>query len=116
MRILVVDDHKDTVDVLARVLKSFGHHVQPAFSIAEARQFCGSKEFDLLLCDIGLPDGDGWELAEVAREHGMHAIALTGHGMAADVQRSSACGFGAHLLKPILFEDLQKAIDRVAAK
>ena len=116
MRILVVDDHKDTVDVLARVLRTFGHQVQSAFSIAEARQFCGSREFDLLLCDIGLPDGDGWELAEVAKAHGMRAIALTGHGMASDIQRSSACGFAAHLLKPIMFEDLQRAIDQVVAE
>jgi CheY-like chemotaxis protein len=94
-------------------LKIFGHEVQPAFTIAEAQKFCGDGGFDLLLCDIGLPDGDGWGLAAFAKQHGIRAIALTGYGMAADVKHSRDSGFGAHLLKPIVFDDLQKAIDGV---
>ena len=115
MRIIAVDDHADSITVLKRLLASRGHEVRTAVTLAEARQLCEAEPFDLLLCDIGLPDGDGWELAAVARRSGAKSIALTGHGMPGDVDRIAGSGFAAHLLKPVTFETIESAIDAVCA-
>jgi CheY-like chemotaxis protein len=63
-----------------------------------------------LLCDIKLPDGEAWELAEKARERGVPAIAVTGLGMPWEVERSRMAGFSAHLVKPVDFRDLERVI------
>ncbi len=65
MRILVVEDHADTVDVVQRMLKKDGYNVTAALTLADATTACREGKFDLLICDIGLPDGDGWGLAEM---------------------------------------------------
>jgi CheY-like chemotaxis protein len=65
------------------------------------------------LCDIGLPDGSGYEIAAHARTKGhIKAIALTGFGTEQDVQRSKEAGFDFHLVKPINFQELRSALDQ----
>ena len=113
MRILYVEDHADTVDVLSRLLSREGHSVTGAASLTEARRLCAERTFDLLICDIGLPDGDGWELAAFAQRCGARAIALSGYGQLADVAHSNMVGFVAHLVKPVTFEQLLAAIAAV---
>jgi CheY-like chemotaxis protein len=113
MRILVVEDHADTVDVVQRMLKKDGYNVTAALTLADATTACREGKFDLLICDIGLPDGDGWGLAEMARTCGTKAIAFTGYGMPSDVEKARAAGFAAHLLKPVLLEDLRATIAAV---
>jgi DNA-binding response OmpR family regulator len=76
----------------------------------------GSDKIDVVLCDIGLPDGSGYEVASQARMQGrMKTIALTGFGTEDDVRRSKEAGFDFHLVKPVNFQELQTVLDRVAA-
>ncbi len=72
-----------------------------------------SNNIDAVLCDIGLPDGSGYEVAAHARAKGhIKAIALTGFGTEQDVQRSKEAGFDFHLVKPINFQELQTVLDQ----
>ena len=109
--IMVVEDHEDTRRVLARALRRKGYGVTAAGSVeAAVTQFAGSRP-DLLICDIGLPDGSGWDLFEKLRPHGpVCAIAVSGYGMHADVEKSREVGFAAHLTKPIDFPRLEALI------
>lgn len=68
-------------------------------------------KFDLLICDIGLPDGTGFDLIEeIRKEHKTPALALSGFGTQADVAKSLAAGFDHHLTKPVNFQKLEVAI------
>jgi hypothetical protein len=72
-----------------------------------------SNNIDVVLCDIGLPDGSGYEVAAQARATGhIKAIALTGFGTEQDVQRSKEAGFDVHLVKPVNFQELQSALEQ----
>ena len=75
-----------------------------------------SNNIDAVLCDIGLPDGSGYEVAAQARAKGhIKAIALTGFGTEQDVQRSKEAGFDFHLVKPINFQELRTVLDQSSA-
>lgn len=111
LRILVVDDHKDTLRSLKILLTQLGYEVTSAGNVAEALQLSQEAKFDLLLSDIGLPDGSGLDLMKEIREsQGINGIALSGLGMEEDLQRSREAGFCAHLTKPISLDRLHAAI------
>ncbi|HEX3730201.1 MAG TPA: ATP-binding protein [Opitutaceae bacterium] len=110
-RILVVEDHEPTREPLTRLLKRRGFQVVAVSSSTEALGEAARSSFDLVLSDIGLPDGDGYALMRALRErYGMKGIALTGYGMTEDISRSSAAGFVAHLTKPIQVSVLDRAL------
>jgi len=111
-RILLVDDHADTLDVMTRVLRGCGHVVRTAGSVREALAAAASGEaFDLLISDIGLPDGSGLELmAELRRAHRVAGIALSGYGTDDDLRRSREAGFAEHLTKPVDVRRLEEVI------
>ena len=114
--ILLVDDHADTLKMLGRLLAAAGYRVTPAGSVADAvRAAAETHDVDLLITDIGLPDGTGIDVIHAVRTHhaGVRAIALTGYGMERDVRASAAAGFNAHLTKPIDFESLKKMIEQL---
>jgi len=116
MRILLVEDHLDSADMLARLLRGSGHELTMVHSGEDALAACHAQSFDLLISDIGLPGMDGWELLARVREHcDVPAIALTAFGLAADVARSQSAGFAAHLSKPVSFPDLEAEIARLTA-
>jgi CheY-like chemotaxis protein len=113
LRILLVEDHEDTAEVTARLLKGCGHIVLVANSYAMAMQESAAG-FDLLLTDIGLPDRSGIEVFRDLRRHAtFRSIALTAYGMPAEVQQCLDAGFDAHLLKPIDFGKLEAVIDQL---
>ncbi|PYL10944.1 MAG: hypothetical protein DMF48_09470 [Verrucomicrobia bacterium] len=113
LRILLVEDHQDTRRTLSRLLTHFGHNVVTADNVEGAMALMASNNIDAVLCDIGLPDGSGYEVAAQARATGrMKAIALTGFGTEQDVQRSKEAGFDFHLVKPINFQELQTVLDQ----
>jgi CheY-like chemotaxis protein len=90
--------------------------VLAANTVASARELAGGATLDLVLSDIGLPDGTGHALMEELRDaYGLRGIALTGYGQEEDQKRSRAAGFVAHLTKPIDFEQLQKALATFAS-
>ena len=104
------------MEIMARLLTSFGHTVLGAADCAACRAVASSNDFDLLLCDIGLPDGSGYEVAAQARANGrIKAIALTGFGTEQDVQRSKEAGFDAHMVKPVDFRVLLKLLASLPA-
>jgi CheY-like chemotaxis protein len=106
-----VDDNADTVGTMQRLLTFRGMQVTTATGMEEALCAASKATFDLMISDIGLPDGSGCELIEKMRTaQSIPAIALSGYGMEADVQRSLAAGFTAHLVKPVAFEELEKVI------
>ena len=83
---------------------------------AEHRQLAETFEFDVLISDIGLPDGSGTHLLEsLNRRKGrlMRAIAMSGFGMEQDRERSLTAGFAEHLTKSVEFADLQRAITKL---
>jgi CheY-like chemotaxis protein len=109
--ILVVDDHCDTLRSMKLLLTRLGYHVLAAENMTEALRIANQEEFDILLSDIGLPDGSGLELIKRIREtRSVPALALSGFGMDEDLQRSLDAGFSDHLTKPVSLDRLQSAI------
>ncbi|HYE18078.1 MAG TPA: response regulator, partial [Tepidisphaeraceae bacterium] len=107
-------DHEDTSQVMALLLRRQGHHVTVASSVRAALDAAHGEPFDLLISDIGLPDGTGLDVIRQMPRKGMPAIALTGFGMEQDVAASRQAGFHEHLTKPVNFRKLEAAISTVA--
>jgi two-component system, chemotaxis family, CheB/CheR fusion protein len=116
LRILVVEDHGDTLQALSRLLTHFGHEISVADDAQSARKIIGSKEFDVVLADIALPDGSGYDLvAEAKRKHPVKAVAITGFGAEEDIRRGKKAGFDFHLVKPIDFHELRTVLAQVTS-
>lgn len=115
LRILLVEDHRDTSAVLVRLLSLYGHKVVHASSVQSAleaveKEMDGSG-LDLVVSDLGLPDGSGLELMrKLSADYGLRGIALSGYGMESDRAESEAAGFARHLTKPVDVAVLRKAI------
>jgi CheY-like chemotaxis protein len=103
LRILVVDDNRDTADTLGWLVESCGHEVQVAYDGAKVLAAADTFRPHVVLLDIGLPNLNGYELAGMLRERltGVLIIAVTGHGNAAQRQRAAEAGFNFLLEKPI---------------
>jgi two-component system CheB/CheR fusion protein len=113
-RILLVEDHADTAFVLRMLLQRAGHEVTVAESLRGAREALAAHEFDLVLSDLGLPDGSGLDLARDVTDH-LPAIAMSGFCADADREESLRCGFSEHLGKPVSIDILHAAIQRCLA-
>ena len=122
LRILLVEDHADTADQLTKLLTRAGHTVCRAGDLKGAHECLdagsgsdASCPFDLLISDLGLPDGSGHELMrELKLRYGLRGIALSGYGMKDDIQNSMDAGFSRHITKPVDWEELAAAIQRLA--
>jgi len=123
LRVLLVEDHPDTANLLTRLLRRAGHEVTWAGSLREARELISatgdnpqSRGFNILISDLGLPDGSGHELMrDLASRHAMPGIALSGYGMKDDILDSMAAGFSRHITKPVDWQELKLAIQKIAA-
>ncbi len=117
LRVLLVEDHEATINVLRGLLTRAGHHVTTAMTMASAREAAENTKFDVVISDLGLPDGTGFELMEELRNtYRLRGIALSGYGMDEDLRRSREAGFAAHLIKPIDFTQLQQAVAELMEK
>jgi PAS domain S-box-containing protein len=115
LQILLVEDHQDTRHMLSRLLIHFGHEVLAADNVRSALKIIASEQPDVLLCDIGLPDGSGYDvISQAKRKQPIKAVALTGFGTEEDIRRSKEAGFDFHLVKPIDLHELQTVLDKVA--
>lgn len=118
LRILLVEDNACTSLLLQRMLRTrLGHQLTSVSSVKEAIHAARKiRQFDLLISDIGLPDGDGRRLMRDLMQGGhivLGGIAISGYGSDEDRRASLACGFTEHLVKPFLFESLRRAIANV---
>jgi len=116
LKILLVEDHEDSRSAMTRLLRTLRHRIESASSVSDALTVAERFEFDLLISDIGLPDGSGLDLMRTlsARQR-VRGIALTGYGSAGDVAEALEAGFIMHLTKPVRVEELKAAVRRVGA-
>ena len=126
LEILLVDDHAETLRAMTRLLGRLGHRVTAAEDLSGAESAIDRRRgrgegrdgpFDLLVSDIGLPDGSGLDvppmLEQAWPDDDVPSIALSGYGMARDLEASRLAGFAVHLVKPVSLEQLQQTIARV---
>jgi|GEM_PF-2131286 len=110
-RILLVEDDDDTADAICRLLQGIGYDVKVAGSIASASKIAAESSLDLVISDIGLPDGTGLELmCQLRDRHGLKGICLSGFDSSQDIELSKTAGFVAHLVKPFNIEKLESLI------
>jgi CheY-like chemotaxis protein len=112
-RILLVDDHADSVRPMQLFLEASGYEVTTADTVATALRAATQHQFDLLVSDLGLPDGSGDDLIRQLQNNGrkLPSIALSGYGTEQDIARSRAAGFQVHLTKPVSPQDLRTTMD-----
>ncbi|HXF09999.1 MAG TPA: ATP-binding protein, partial [Desulfuromonadaceae bacterium] len=112
LNILLVEDHEPTRSALAGLLISRRHKVTMAVSIREAVALAARNHFDLVISDIGLPDGNGYDLFKKLKKLSplLKGIALTGYGTDDDLARSKDSGFHTHLTKPVRIQSLEAAL------
>ena len=117
LHILLVEDHGVTAKMMRMVLTAEGHSVESAGDVATAIQLANQHAFDLLVSDLGLPDGSGHDLMRELRARGYKfpGIALSGYGQEDDIQRSRKAGFAAHLTKPASREAVIEAVAAATA-
>ena len=111
VRVLLVEDHADTLRTLKRLLERMGYQVLPASSAAAALDVLANQSVDVLVSDIGLPDATGHDLMrQIRATHDVPGIAVSGFGMDADLKNSYDAGFLTHITKPVDLKQLDAAI------
>ncbi len=116
MRILLVEDHEDTNRSLTNLLRRRGYHVHSALNLESALNLSANEQFDVLISDLALPDGNGIDLMrKLSSQQSLLGIALTGFGMEDDIRKSHEAGFQHHLVKPIDLNKLDSLIQEGAA-
>lgn len=114
LRLLLVEDHADSAELLAELLVSRGHHVRIAGTARDALARAAEEKFDIVVADVGLPDATGYELmAKLRDRHALKGIALTG---TMNTDAAAASGFVAYLTKPIALRTLEETLESVAAR
>ena len=117
LRILLVEDHPDTGAAMSRLLEARGHQVSLATDVSTGIEMIDHDKFDLVLCDLGLPDGTGLDVvAHLRKRRDTPAIALSGFGMEEDLTRCLEAGFDLHLMKPVNLKQLELGIVRLIKK
>ncbi|MFL6231746.1 MAG: response regulator [Thermoanaerobaculia bacterium] len=114
---LLVEDHADTAEAMAELLRLLGHEVTVAGDVATAlaagEAAAGGGCLDLLVSDLGLPDGSGLDVMRALSRFQVPGIALSGYGMEEDIRRSREAGFSRHLTKPVGLQALEGAISQL---
>jgi CheY-like chemotaxis protein/anti-sigma regulatory factor (Ser/Thr protein kinase) len=115
LTVLLIEDHVDTAEVMAQLISGMSHHVTVVGRVDDALAATQSATYDLIVSDVGLPDGTGLDFIKAFREHSdVPAVALTGFGTDEDVRRCLAAGFTSHLTKPVNFAQLEQLIEGAA--
>lgn len=116
LRILLVEDHDDTRKIVANLLSHFGHELSVADCARTALEIVNSQTLDVVLCDIGLPDGSGYEvISQAKRKQQVKGVALTGLAGDEDIRRSKEAGFDFHLTKPVDFHELRCVLSQIGS-
>jgi CheY-like chemotaxis protein len=116
LRIFVIEDHAESLEALTLFLTRRGHVVESAQSVDEAEAKLPHSDCQLILSDIQLPDGTGWDLlASGCVPPGRYAVAMSGCGSESDQAQSKAVGFKAHLVKPMRLADVENVLAEARA-
>jgi DNA-binding NtrC family response regulator len=115
-RVLILDDHADTLRYLSRLLELQGFTVHQASTCAAAREVLSRESCDVLVSDVSLPDCSGFELMRELRASGsvIRAVAVSGHTGPEQVRAAKEAGFLRHVAKPVRFEELLRVIRDIA--
>jgi CheY-like chemotaxis protein len=101
LSVFLVENHEDTVRYMQLYLQQLGYEVAVAADMSKALEEIPKSQCDVLISDIGLPDGDGWQLMELlGSSRPPFAIAMSGYGTGNDQRRSREVGYDHHLVKP----------------
>ena len=113
LKILLVENHEDTLVYLAKYMKRRGHEVLSTRNMQQAIEVISTTPVHVLISDIGLPDGDGWELMREVQKINppFYGIAMSGFGMRSDREKSLQAGYKHHLIKPFMPEELDVILD-----
>ena len=115
LSIFVVEDDPAMQETYRSHLEGAGHAVSAAFDMKYALQRLATRHYDVLIVDIGLPDGDGWELMrEVKLARPLFAVAVTARNSPADQEKSRVAGFRRHLVKPLRLGELDEVLREAA--
>jgi CheY-like chemotaxis protein len=116
MRILLVEDHRDTRHTMETILRRDHLNVVSAGTAREALALAERHRFDVLIADLGLPDQSGLELMkQLGPRFGLHGIATSGYGMDDDIAECRAAGFDYHLTKPVRIAQLRTLLAELSA-
>jgi CheY-like chemotaxis protein len=119
LRVLVIEDNPDAAETLGDLLAMFGHQAEIAHTGADGVDVARRRPPDVVLCDIGLPEMDGYAVARELRADPLTApirlVALTGYGRESDRDLAAAAGFDLHLVKPVGPEVLKLLLEGFAA-
>lgn len=112
LRVLVIDDNKDSADMVCMMLDFYGHKAEAVYSSRQGLEAIAQMQPDAVCCDIGLPEMDGYAVARELRRRGYSGllIAVSGYGQEEDKRLSREAGFDAHLVKPVEPEHLDKTL------
>lgn len=115
LRILLVEDDPATNRTLSKLLARRGHAVHAAANGKDALATPALESFDLVICDIGLPDTNGWELIVELKRRApqLQAVALTGFGYIDDYAKSAEAGFAVHITKPAEIDSLERVMEQL---
>jgi len=113
VQILLLEDHGESRDIIAKLLVHCGHTVTVTSNLEEASDLLGKMRFEVLLSDIGLPDGDAFDLVAEAKRslRVMKTVALTGRATDSDRELSRQAGFDHFLTKPVDFHELRSLLE-----
>jgi two-component system CheB/CheR fusion protein len=113
--VFLVENHEDTVRYIKLYLEQLGHQVLVAGEMEAALREIPKSMCDVLISDIGLPDGDGWLLLErLGSSRPAFAIAISGYGSGNDQRKSRGAGYNSHLVKPFLPDALRALLQQAA--
>jgi CheY-like chemotaxis protein len=114
--ILLVEDDPDTMRIMSRLLKRMGYVVGSADSVRAALEMAAREHYDLLISDLGLPDGSGLDvMREIRRRYGLKGLAISGYGTDEDIRESREAGFQQLLTKPVTVGRLESAVREMTA-
>ncbi|MCO5165317.1 MAG: response regulator [Planctomycetes bacterium] len=114
MRVLIIEDNEDAAEILREVLEMYEHEVQVAFSGTQGVEAARAFHPQVVLCDLGLPGMDGYQVASTLRQdpetREARLVALTGYSQADERERARASGFEVHLTKPVGLDEIQRVL------
>jgi len=118
LRVLVIDDNRDSADSMKMLLEQLGHEAQAAYGAGHALQMAAATSPTLVLLDLNMPEQDGFEVIRrlrLAIDRPLYVVAMTGYGQHNDRERTRGAGFDEHLTKPVSLDQLVGVIERASA-